>query len=127
MRKMLLLVEDDPEVRRLLARELRRDFDVTSTDGLHAARRLLARGDIAYAAVVTDLQMETLTAGADLLEEAQSSSPHSARVLVSGSVTPELARKLQDSGVAHEIIRKPWGRGEVAAAVRRVLGRPSLV
>jgi DNA-binding NtrC family response regulator len=116
----LLLADDDSDVRGLLVRELRADFEVMPAASLRDALRVLAaRGDVAV--VVTDLCMETTTAGIVLLEAARRANPRCVRVLVSGSIGLELATRLLDEEVAHRIIEKPWSNGEVGAAVRATL------
>jgi DNA-binding NtrC family response regulator len=114
------LVDDDPGVRRALARDLRRDFDVVCVDGAVTGRRILAEGG-SFAAVVSDLEMETRTAGAELLEEIQRRFPGCGRVLVSGAVSGDLAARLLASGAVHEFVRKPWNGIDLTEAVRRAV------
>jgi DNA-binding NtrC family response regulator len=116
----LLVVDDDPDVRDLLKRELEADFDVVAAEDARTARRLLAQcGD--FVAVVSDLRMETPTAGVELLEEVQRQRPWCARVLVSGSLPPELAVSVRTSGAVHALLPKPWRGGDARTVVRRAL------
>lgn len=112
---MVVVVDDDPLVRRCLARELRRDFQVLEADGPAAALEVLTL--LYVSAVVSDLDMDgNALAGMKLLEQVQANFPGCARLLVSGS--PDA---LAASAGADRFIEKPWRPGEVVAAVRTLL------
>jgi two-component system, NtrC family, response regulator len=116
----LLIVDDNPDVRDLLVHELAGEYVVVAAEDARSARRVLAQRDD-IVAVVSDLRMETATAGAELLEEVQRGRPWCARVLISGSLPPELAVRVRLTGAAHALVPKPWRDGELRAAVRRAL------
>ncbi len=122
--RRVLVVDDDPSIRRALARELQREFEVCLADGYATAIQLLD-GDAGFFAVVSDLMMGPGANGADLLTEVRRRSPRSARLLVSGTVTEGQATCVVEDGVAHEFIGKPWQSGEVLAAIQRWADRPS--
>jgi|GEM_PF-663892 len=106
----LLVVDDDAQVRRALASDLRRDgFDVVTAGALHEAREVLRGGPIHV--VITDLHLPD--AGGNELLDALSSAVPSARLLVT-SADPT---SLPTSG-ADGVIGKPWDREQLCQQVR---------
>ncbi len=107
-RHRVLVVEDDPAVRRALVADLRRQrFVVEAVGSLAEVRAQLKKP---LEAVVTDLTLHD-GSGADLLEMLSSEYPQVGRVVVSGRVD-------LDTPHADFRILKPWDRVELAAAVR---------
>lgn len=115
--KRVLVVDDDPSIRKALARELQREFEVCLADG-HAAAIQMLDGDTGFCAVVSDLMMGPGANGEELLSEVRRCSPRSARLMISGSVTEGQATRIVEDGVAHEFIAKPWRTGQVLRAVK---------
>lgn len=116
--KRVLVIDDDPSIRKALARELQREFEVCLADGFATAIQQLD-GDNGLCAVVSDLMIGPGANGEELLTEVRRRSPRSARLLISGTVTEGQAARVVESGVAHEFIGKPWQPGEVLAAICR--------
>ncbi|MEZ4226882.1 MAG: hybrid sensor histidine kinase/response regulator [Polyangiaceae bacterium] len=104
----VLVVEDDPAVRRALVADLRRSrFDVVSVGSLSEAEDHL---ESSPAAVVTDLSLSDGN-GAAFLERLAEHYPEVGRVVVSG-------RSDLDVSYADYRLLKPWDKTELAAAVR---------
>jgi DNA-binding response OmpR family regulator len=120
----LLVVDDDFEVRDLLARALERDgHDVTAVPTVSAARTCLQQQDIDV--VVLDLALPDGT-GVDLCEELRASRDSvPVLMLTAHSEVAERVRAL-DAG-ADDFLAKPFAVAELRARVRalgRRRGRP---
>lgn len=116
----VLVVDDEPAVRRALGRELGAHFEVVMAEDAVTALATLARTE-GLSAVVSDLMMPGLS-GTELLAEVRRLRPECARVLVSGALERAGADVLA-AGIADEVLSKPWRFGEVAEAVRRALAK----
>jgi DNA-binding NtrC family response regulator len=99
MKRRLLLVEDDADVRKVAERLLSCSFDVLAvgncTDALAALRAA------PFELVVTDFGLPDGT-GRVVLESARELQPSALRVVVSGAL-PVLP-----DGLAHLVMEKPW-------------------
>ena len=122
MRHRVLVVDDEPMLRRTLGRELEGSFDVVmAADDAEALRVLHGTEEIA--AVVSDYNLGTAADGLDVLRAARNLWPSCVRVLVSGSVPKELVAEVLQQGVVHAAFEKPWDCGAVKAVLeQRVLG-----
>ena len=120
--RRVLVVDDDEGIRRVLARELRRGYDVCLADGASAASALL-EDDRSFCAVVSDLIMGSGPTGIEILGEVRLHTPHAVRILISGTPRDVEATRVIQSGIAHEFIEKPWRAGEVLAALDRWVAR----
>ncbi|MFZ5889860.1 MAG: ATP-binding protein [Myxococcota bacterium] len=106
----LLVVDDDPAVRRALAHDLRREgFDVLIAGSLREAREVLRGGRVHV--VLADWQLPD-AGGADLVS-ALSREAHSGRLVVT-SADPAV---LPSDGVEH-VLAKPWDREQLLQIVR---------
>ncbi len=107
-RHRILVVEDDPAVRRALVADLRRErFDVSGVGSLAAVSAEL---ESPLSTVVTDLSLSD-GSGAELMELLAEEYPQVGRIVVSGRVD-------LDTPHADFRILKPWDRTELAGAVR---------
>lgn len=121
-RPRVLVVDDEPAVRSLLRRMLRKDFDVDeAAGGREALERLDAGGR--YDAILCDLLMPRMT-GMDLYERLVDRHPEHARrmiFLTGGAFTPR-ARAFLES-VASPRLEKPMRREQLRAALDAMLAR----
>jgi DNA-binding NtrC family response regulator len=118
-RACVLVVDDDPLMRRALAREIGAAFTVLQASGVVEAIEIfeLTPG---IAAVVSDLAMDDLPdAGLLLLSEIHDRTPACIRILVTGSMMIDAARARS----AMKVIGKPWRAGEDLATVSMLLDR----
>ncbi|MFH1278324.1 MAG: sigma-54 dependent transcriptional regulator [Candidatus Eisenbacteria bacterium] len=117
----ILVVDDEPKMRDLIARALEKDGNQVDL----AASLAESRGRIAadtYDLVVTDLKMETDEAGLGVLEAAKEKDPSTEVILVTGFATIEVGARAIDRG-AYDYLIKPLKigdlRGRVAAIARK--------
>jgi CheY-like chemotaxis protein len=121
---VVLLAEDDPEMRRLLNEQLqRRGFVVVEvSDGyeLLAYITLAKRGGELPEpdAVVTDLRLP----GADGLKALEAFEHHERVVLISAFADDETVQRAHAAGV-RTVLAKPFKVEALVAEVERVLGR----
>ncbi|MBI5514958.1 MAG: response regulator [Deltaproteobacteria bacterium] len=115
----VLVVDDDPSVRRALALELRGDFEVLLAGERAAASALLAlHRDVMV--LVCDLELGFGGDGLEILTEARATRPHCLRVLVSGSTAEHEVWQLVQQGEVDVFVPKPWHPGELVRAIQRL-------
>ncbi|SFI28994.1 PAS/PAC sensor hybrid histidine kinase [Jannaschia pohangensis] len=120
-RRVVLVVEDDPAVRRLSEQRIAAlGFDVVGADNAQDAWEILtARDDVAL--VFTDLVMPGTMTGEDLAHRIGSERPDVAVLLTSG-FSGGMAN-LEGIEGAPQLLRKPYRQADLAAAVEAVLTR----
>jgi DNA-binding NtrC family response regulator len=119
-----LVVEDDPQLRPLLARALSgAGFQVVAVGSLRAATDALAtRGP--FALLVSDVILPG-GSGITLARSARDLQPGLPIVLASGYLE-EAALIPEIHGLGMVPLAKPFGHAEITAAVRRALGYRSM-
>jgi CheY-like chemotaxis protein len=113
---LVLLVDDEPSLRKLGVRMLNRlGFDViTASNGLEALAAYEAHAErIAY--VLLDWTMPEM-GGGDALRELKTRSPNLRVVVASGHAPSDLARRLRNHGAA-AFVRKPYHLEELRRAL----------
>ncbi len=120
--KAVLLVEDDPDVRRALVKMLSKlGHHVTPAESAEHAARILSDGE-EFALVVTDMMLPGKT-GAQLLQEIREREPSVAGLVISGYTESETREQLFNDPRIH-YLPKPFDhdelRGAIGEAMRRV-------
>jgi DNA-binding response OmpR family regulator len=122
----VLLVEDDTEMRRMLAATLRRDghFVIEAADGDEALDWLapgVLDGDFERVPdlVVSDIRLPYFS-GLEILEGLQIAARRIPVILITGFPDRETCRRAAALGAAR-VLAKPFDLGELRAAVRTVL------
>ncbi len=117
-KEQLLVVDDEPNLRRVLAAQLARDgYDVLiAADGAEALATLR---DNHIDVVITDLKMPNVD-GMDLLRYAQQMDPHLPVVMITAHGTVDNAVEALKTG-AFDYVTKPFDQAEVRAIVRKAL------
>lgn len=107
----IVVIDDDPAVRRALAAELRRErFTVSTARLLADALEILAQGPVRVA--VTDVRLADAE-GAEVIVSLRAASPQTRCLVVSAAEGA--------GGVGADlVVPKPWGREKLIAAVRQL-------
>ena len=114
----VLLVDDDPSVLRALRRGLADEFDVHTAESGREALKLIEVSE-PFSVVLSDYLMPGMN-GAEFLDQVLACSPHSARIMLTGSI--ESAPKFR-SGATSDYTRpvqfftKPFGLNDLRAAL----------
>src|SRR6516165_844989 len=120
----LLIVDDEPNLRRVLSSDLRLDgHSVEEADGVTAVVPLLTQHD--YDVVITDQKMPDGD-GLKVLSIAHESDPSMAVIFLTAVPTIELAVESMRQG-AFDFITKPFNPEVVRATVRRACERTNLL
>jgi response regulator RpfG family c-di-GMP phosphodiesterase len=114
----ILVVDDEPQIRDILATALRRDgFRVTSRASAKDALNDLQ--DASIELLVTDLKMPEMT-GIELIQAAKRMAPEIGSVLITAYATMETAVLALRNG-ADDYLMKPFGLDDLRRVVDRVL------
>lgn len=114
----VLAVDDDGVMLELLRRTLiAGGYEVVTAAG--AEQALGAFDPTAFSAVVTDLQMPTMS-GLELVQEVKRRAPGCVAIVVTGSLTPEV-EQAASSGVLAGAFRKPWSRAALLSTLSKAV------
>lgn len=116
-RPVLLIVDDEPSVRDLLADILCADHDCLKAESGEAALELLASRSPAV--VISDINMPGMS-GLELVPKVLETSPDTVVMIVSGNQNLDSAIEAIRAG-AFDFIKKPFEIDHVEVAVRRAL------
>jgi signal transduction histidine kinase/ActR/RegA family two-component response regulator len=115
----VLVVDDEPAVRRLLARILRsRGYDVFETEDAHSALALMSSANRPMDLVVTDIVMPSMS-GVRLAEQIREQWPTVKILFVSGFPTSEALPASEMSSIP--LLGKPFTPDEIEMKVRELL------
>jgi putative two-component system response regulator len=115
-----LVVDDDPQVRRLLELIMRRNgFECDSAADVADGRRMLAADD--FDLLLCDLSMPG-GSGLEIIEELRRVESKVATVMITGTDDPVQARKALAAGV-YAYVTKPFTENNVLIAVATAMGR----
>lgn len=115
-RLRILLVEDEPTPRKLAARILNDDYEVTAAASAEEALALLELDASAFSILVTDNEMPGMT-GVELLTQVMSRYPTIRCLMVSGNITEERRRWLTMHRVP--FLEKPYRLQALLEAVNK--------
>jgi two-component system response regulator PilR (NtrC family) len=121
--KRILIVDDEPSMRDLLAIMLRKEgYDPVVAEGRTAAAAVLARGTVDL--VITDVRLRDGD-GIEVLRHVKSGSPETAVIVMTAYGTTEAAVAAMKLG-AHDYITKPFDIEELKIVVRGALEKQRL-
>jgi two-component system response regulator CpxR len=109
----VLIVDDDPSLRWVLAEALLPRCDVDAADSAAQARTRLANHE--YEVVLCDLELQD-GSGLDVLELFKRLHPETTRMLMTGT---DLDRIVADPTLVHYMFRKPFSLRELGTAIER--------
>ena len=119
----VLLLDDQPGVLALLARQLGREFDTATASTTSQAETLL--GDRSFDIIVSDLQLGSVS-GIAFLDWVRRTYPRTARVLLTGTARLEDAAQAINCCQVHRLVLKPWRMEDLLENMRAV-SRPLLL
>lgn len=119
-RTRILVIDDDPLVRKGLERRLRRDHDVTEVSNGRSALDLLSTSD-GFDVILCDLMMPDMD-GPRLYEQLSEKAPHLCHrlIFVSGGAVTQRTKDFVSSGHA-PVLQKPVSNQTLQDAIRRVV------
>lgn len=115
---MILICDDDPEIRAAMRRTLR-GYEVVETSTPREAIEKL-KGQT-FSAIVSDFSLEAETDGLDLLQHVRMQYPDTVRLLVTGNTDIEVAARAVNEGSVHRYFSKPWSDEKLRAALEILL------
>ena len=117
----VLVVEDDPDIRRLVTMVLKREGYRTETasDGVEAVLKL---GAAEYDVIVLDLMMPNLDGFTFINQLAESQPDRLRNVIVTSAASPALIRQ-RTNGQTFRVLPKPFDIHELVAAVRSCIAQ----
>lgn len=119
----ILVVEDDPRVRRVAVRRLKELGHVTvEAESGPAALRLLEAGE-PFDLLFTDIVMAGGMSGIDLAKEVQRRRPKLKVLFTSGYAEPVMTKRGRQLVKSATWLSKPYSLHELQAKLREVLGR----
>jgi|RhiMethySRZTD1v2_1073278.scaffolds.fasta_scaffold06959_13 two-component system, cell cycle sensor histidine kinase and response regulator CckA len=117
----ILVVDDEPAVRRLLARILRsRGYDVFETEDGHSALAFMGSTNRQMDLVVTDVVMPSMS-GVRLAEQIRAQWPTVKTLFVSGFPTSDALRASETQSIP--LLGQPFTPDQIEAKVRSLLDR----
>jgi len=121
----ILLVDDELTVLNGLRRSLLDEpYEITTTTSPDEAIRFLASQE--FAAIVTDQQMPRMQ-GLQLLEHAQTVSPHTVRLILTGHADMQLLIAAINQGAVYRFLTKPCGRDELQQTLKQAVQHFELI
>ncbi len=119
----VLLVDDNPDDRVLVARELEREFGTLAAEHVvnpEALARALEAGD--FDLVITDYQLHW-TNGLEVLRAVKERYPHRPVIMFTGTGSEEIAVEAMKAGLDDYVLKSPKHFRRLPATVRLALAR----
>jgi DNA-binding response OmpR family regulator len=114
----VLVLEDDPAIRKLLVAALRRE-SLEVDAGSDGAEGLLRVQEREYAVILLDLMMPRLN-GLEFLAAFRRAAPGARSVIVVTTASDELLLAALPPGEVHAVVRKPFDVYSLVAMIREV-------
>ena len=105
MNRRVLLVDDDPNILSGYRRQLRREFDLATADGGREGLATIRQED-EFAVIVSDMNMPEMN-GIQFLEQVQSLTPNSVRIMLTGNPDQQTAINAINNGHIFRFLNKP--------------------
>src|SRR5712691_7996518 len=111
----LLIVDDEPQVLRILADLLGKEFEVITASTAESAKEVFSRRDVDL--ILADQVMPGMS-GVQLLEWVRQKSPGTIRLLMTGVARFEDAVEAINCGQVYRFVFKPWRSDELLQILR---------
>jgi len=124
-RPRVLIVDDDPDARLLLGRQLGVRYELfTAADGAEGLRVLAENPAIEV--ILADMQMPVMD-GATFLQRARTAAPDSVRILITGNLDFSTAVGCVNEAQVFRFLAKPCSRAALVSAVEAAVDHYRLV
>ncbi|CAN5894486.1 hypothetical protein BH11GEM2_BH11GEM2_25020 [soil metagenome] len=121
VRTRVLCVDDNPQVLRLLKRQLGDTYDVAVAQTAQDALAQIAEG-AAFDVIISDLRMPDVH-GLTFLKMARDRYPATQRIILTGLPDPATMSVARTASGADQLIVKPWSRNDLMLAVEHAVTR----
>lgn len=112
----LLIVDDEPGVRRSLARLMRKEgYEIHSAESAIEAADILAQSSVDIILCDQDMPGQS---GTEFLRDIAPKYPHQRRIMLSGRFRSDDVAAALDSGAVHKFMMKPWDDTILKADIR---------
>lgn len=116
MSRRILLVDDEERVTSGLRRNLRRRFEIETSNDPEDALELVAAQEEPYSVVVSDFQMPGLN-GIDFLARVKTIAPQTVRIMLTGQADLDASMRAVNEGEVFRFLTKPCPSDTLAAAL----------
>ncbi len=115
----LLIVDDEEEITKMLARLFRREFNVvTATGGRDGLKKFDAeRPEL----ILSDQRMRGMT-GIEMLRQMKEKEPGTVRILITGFADIDVVIEALNHKLLHRYVTKPWDNNELIEIVKEAKG-----
>jgi DNA-binding NtrC family response regulator len=115
----VLLVDDEPNVRRSMRRSLRgEEYEIVEAGGPEEAMEILKQRKVDV--VISDLAMPGM-GGIEFIKLVRFRWPDCVRLILTGNADLETAIQAINDGSVHRFLRKPWDAVDVKVMIRLCL------
>jgi diguanylate cyclase (GGDEF)-like protein/PAS domain S-box-containing protein len=116
-RKTLLLLDDEENILRALARVFRRDgYRILSTTSISEAFKLLAENDVQV--IISDQRMPEMS-GTEFLSQVKAIHPETVRIVLSGYTDLKSVTDAINEGAIYKFLTKPWDDKQIRAHIQQ--------
>lgn len=111
----LLIVDDEEEITKMLARMFRRDFNVvTATGGQDGLKKF---DEHRPELILSDQRMRGMT-GIEMLRAMKEKEPGTVRILITGFADIDVVIEALNHKLLHRYVTKPWDNSELIEIVK---------
>ena len=115
----LLIVDDEEEITKMLARLFRRDFNVvTATGGKDGLKKF---DEHRPELILSDQRMRGMT-GIEMLRAMKAKEPGTVRILITGFADIDVVIEALNHKLLHRYVTKPWDNNELIEIVKDAKG-----
>lgn len=116
-RETLLLLDDEENILRALARVFRRDgYRILSTTSISEAFRLLAENDVQV--IVSDQRMPEMS-GTEFFSQVKAIHPDTVRIVLSGYTDLKSVTDAINQGAIYKFLTKPWDDKQIREQIQQ--------
>lgn len=119
MKRIVLFVDDDPDVLRGLKAALRKEpYDIVTASSAQAGLDVLSRRRVDV--VISDERMPGMS-GSEFLSKVRQLHPDSVRIMLTGQASLDATIKAINEGEVYRFLTKPCNSADLAVTIRQAL------